>query len=114
MKTLNLHGNNLQILPRTTLGDLINLNELNMTKNGLNELTQDVFNEIPQLRILSTDEYKFCCIAKQGEFVNLQAVYTFQSTAPLALNIKSKFQLQLKFQSILVHRKLMNFLVVMI
>ena len=68
LNVLNLHANRLQILPRLTLGDLVSLHELNMTDNGLDELTQDVFTEVIGLRVLSTDYYKFCCIARQGQF----------------------------------------------
>ena len=67
LRRLNLDDNGLFGLQRATLQPLRQLDHLILTRNSLRDVTRDVFADVPSLRELNSDAYKFCCIVPQAE-----------------------------------------------
>ncbi|KAK2157989.1 hypothetical protein LSH36_179g02007 [Paralvinella palmiformis] len=67
LKRLNLDNNGLFGLHRETLKPLAQLDHLVLTRNTLSDVNRDVFADLPSLRELNSDAYKFCCIVPQAD-----------------------------------------------
>lgn len=67
LRRLDLTHNNLETLTRSSLAHLKMLEELLITENNIKEVELDIFNDLLRLESLHSDEFRFCCIAKQAD-----------------------------------------------
>ena len=73
LRILNLHANNLVGLSVDDLSELTDLRRLILTDNHLEHVSEDAFLGLTNLKVINTDAYKFCCIAKHVEVCTPEA-----------------------------------------
>ena len=66
LRKLDVSANLLGGLGADSLTGLPALQHLILEQNPLTDVTQDAFDQLPMLREINTDAFKFCCIAKQA------------------------------------------------
>lgn len=67
LKTLNLYNNKIWFIDRETFSHLSSIDMLIITQNSVTDMSQDAFSEVQTLRVLHSDAFKFCCVAKHVE-----------------------------------------------
>lgn len=65
LRRLDLSNNLLDTVQRVTFVELIAVEHVILSDNLIGEVSQDVFTDLTTLKVLNTDEYRFCCIAPQ-------------------------------------------------
>ncbi len=64
---LDLRNNLLKTITQLQLVHLTSIKQLLITDNKIGVIGLNAFDSIPSLQVLSSDEYRFCCIAKQAQ-----------------------------------------------
>ncbi|KAI1285100.1 putative G-protein coupled receptor [Halotydeus destructor] len=63
LQSLELGQNNLEVISSSAFKGLEALVSLDLRGNPMNHFSKEMFNGLRQLRYLSTDSFKFCCLA---------------------------------------------------
>ena len=64
---LDISNNYLTTISKEQLAHLSNIKHLIISENNFGEVELDAFDSIQSLKILNSDEFRFCCIAEQAE-----------------------------------------------
>ena len=63
LQTLVFRHNGLKVIEKGAFNELTSLISLDLRDNEMNTFPKDMFNPLKALRFLSTDSFKFCCLA---------------------------------------------------
>lgn len=63
LQTLIIRHNRLKIVEKGAFNELTSLVSLDLRDNNIRNFPKDMFNVLKSLRFLSTDSFKFCCLA---------------------------------------------------
>ena len=75
LEKLFLIDNRIDTIEKGAFNDLASLVSLNLRGNPLTNFPKDMFNQLKSLRNLSTDSFKFCCLAAGGVGVPFNRCY---------------------------------------
>ncbi|XP_054275996.1 G-protein coupled receptor GRL101-like [Macrosteles quadrilineatus] len=84
---LDLSHNKITLLSHGTLRGMPSLLFLNLSENWIKEIEPNVFRSVPLLDKLVTDEFRFCCLARNTSSVCLPPPDEFSSCEDLMSNL---------------------------
>ena len=101
---LDISNNYLTTISKEQLAHLSSIKHLIISENNFGEVEFDAFDSIQSLKILNSDEFRFCCIAQQAEQCTPEAD-EFSSCEDLMANYTLQVILQDEPQILVIYLK---------